>query len=103
MVLTRRKLITKVYEVSNLFHCVHRPHRRSPRLYIPQTNARAVFTGQRPNCRTLIVGRDMDIDTKERVAEIRRLNEQFRTTFRGGQILLTASVAALPGCYRIAR
>jgi hypothetical protein len=32
----------------------------------------------------------MDIDTKERVAEIRRLNEPFRTTFRGGQILLTA-------------
>jgi hypothetical protein len=38
----------------------------------------------------------MDIDTKERVAEIQRLNEQFRTTFRGGQILFTASVAALP-------
>jgi hypothetical protein len=38
----------------------------------------------------------MDIDTKERIAEIRRLNEQFRTTFRGGQIVLTASVAALP-------
>jgi hypothetical protein len=38
----------------------------------------------------------MDIDTKKRVAEIRRLHEQFRTTFRGGQILLTASVAALP-------
>lgn len=38
----------------------------------------------------------MDIDTKERVAEIRRLNEQFRTTFHGGKILLTASVAALP-------
>ncbi len=38
----------------------------------------------------------MDIDTKERVAEIRRLNDQFRTTFRGGQILLTASVAELP-------
>jgi Protein of unknown function (DUF3768) len=38
----------------------------------------------------------MDIDTKERIAEIRRLNEQFRTTFRGGKVLLTASVAALP-------
>jgi Protein of unknown function (DUF3768) len=38
----------------------------------------------------------MDIDTKERVAEIRRLNTEFRTTFRGGQVLLTASVAALP-------
>jgi hypothetical protein len=38
----------------------------------------------------------MDIVTKEKVAEIRRLNDQFRTTFRGGQVLLTASVAALP-------
>jgi hypothetical protein len=38
----------------------------------------------------------MDIDSKERVAEIRRLNDQFRTTFRGGQIVLTQSVADLP-------
>jgi hypothetical protein len=44
----------------------------------------------------------MDIDTKERVAEIRRLNEQFRTTFRGGQILLTASIAALPSADKAA-
>jgi hypothetical protein len=40
------------------------------------------------------------MDTKERVAEIRRLNEQFRTTFRGGQILLSASVAELPDMVR---
>jgi len=39
----------------------------------------------------------MDIDTKERIAEIRRLNEQFRTTFRGGEIVLTESFAALRG------
>jgi hypothetical protein len=38
----------------------------------------------------------MDIDTKERVAEIRRLNTEFRNTFRGGKVLLTANVAALP-------
>lgn len=38
----------------------------------------------------------MDIVTKEKVAEIRRLNDQFRTTFRGGEILLTQSVANLP-------
>jgi len=38
----------------------------------------------------------MDIDTKEKVSEIRRLNDEFRTTFRGGKILFTASVAALP-------
>jgi hypothetical protein len=38
----------------------------------------------------------MDIDTKEQVAEIRRLNDQFRTTFQGGQILLTQSFAELP-------
>jgi len=38
----------------------------------------------------------MNIVTKERVAEIRRLNEEFRTTFRGGQVLLTQSVSNLP-------
>jgi hypothetical protein len=38
----------------------------------------------------------MDIDTKERVAEIRRSNEQFRLTFCGAKIRLTASVAELP-------
>jgi hypothetical protein len=38
----------------------------------------------------------MDIDTKERAAEIRRLNHQFRTTFRDGQILLTHGVEKLP-------
>jgi hypothetical protein len=31
-----------------------------------------------------------------RVTEIPRLNHAFRTTFRGGRILLTASVAELP-------
>jgi hypothetical protein len=44
----------------------------------------------------------MDIDTKERVAEIRRLNTEFRTTFRGGQVLLTANVAALPSADKAA-
>lgn len=38
----------------------------------------------------------MDIDTTERVTLIRQANDKFRTTFRGGQVLLTASVAALP-------
>lgn len=38
----------------------------------------------------------MDIETRERVDEIRRLNDEFRRTFRGGQILLTQSVADLP-------
>jgi hypothetical protein len=38
----------------------------------------------------------MDIDTKERVALIREANDKFRTTFRGGQVLLTASVTTLP-------
>jgi hypothetical protein len=37
----------------------------------------------------------MDIDTKEHVAEIRRLNTEFRTTFRGGQILLSPGFASL--------
>ena len=38
----------------------------------------------------------MDIETPTRLAEIRRMNHQFRTTFRGGQILLTSSIAELP-------
>jgi hypothetical protein len=38
----------------------------------------------------------MEVLSKDKVAEIRRLNDQFRTTFRGGQILLTASVAEMP-------
>jgi hypothetical protein len=38
----------------------------------------------------------MEVLSRDKVAEIRRLNDQFRTTFRGGQILLTASVADLP-------
>ena len=44
----------------------------------------------------------MDIDTKERIAEIRRLNDLFRTTFRGGEIVLTASVAELPDMVKAA-
>jgi hypothetical protein len=44
----------------------------------------------------------MDIVTKEKVAEIRRLNDQFRTTFRGGEILLTQSVANLPDMVKAA-
>lgn len=32
----------------------------------------------------------------DKLAEIRRLNVEFRTTFRGGQVALTASVAQLP-------
>ena len=38
----------------------------------------------------------MDIETPTRLAAIRRLNMQFKSTFRGGEILLTSSVAALP-------
>ncbi len=38
----------------------------------------------------------MDIQTPDKLAEIRRLNDEFRTTFRGGEIVLTASVAELP-------
>jgi hypothetical protein len=38
----------------------------------------------------------MEVLSRDKVAEIRRLNDQFRTTFRGGQILLTASVAEMP-------
>lgn len=38
----------------------------------------------------------MDITAPDKLTEIRRLNDQFRTTFRGGQILLTQGVADLP-------
>jgi hypothetical protein len=38
----------------------------------------------------------MDITTPDKLAEIRRLNDQFRTTFRGGEILLTQSVTDMP-------
>jgi hypothetical protein len=38
----------------------------------------------------------MDIETPTRLAEIRRLNDAFRTSFRGGEVLLTQSVSDLP-------
>jgi len=38
----------------------------------------------------------MEVLSRDQLAEIRRLNDQFRTTFRGGEILLMASVAAIP-------
>ena len=38
----------------------------------------------------------MEVLSRNKVAEIRRLNDAFRTSFRGGQVLLTESVAALP-------
>jgi hypothetical protein len=56
----------------------------------------------------LIIGRrtwrvHMDIETPSRLAEIRRLNITSRTTFRGGEILLTASFAALPDMVKSVR
>jgi hypothetical protein len=44
----------------------------------------------------------MDIISPDKLAEIRRLNEEFRTTFRGGQVLLTASVSQLPAADKAA-
>ena len=38
----------------------------------------------------------MEVLSRNKVAEIRRLNDAFRTSFRGGQILLTEGVASLP-------
>ena len=38
----------------------------------------------------------MSTSEAERTARIRDLNDAFRTTFRGGKIVKTASVAALP-------
>jgi len=44
----------------------------------------------------------MEVLSRDKVAEIRRLNDQFRTTFRGGQIVLTQSVADLPDMVKAA-
>jgi Protein of unknown function (DUF3768) len=44
----------------------------------------------------------MDVESPTRLAEIRRLNDEFRTTFRGGRILFTGSVAALPAMVKAA-
>jgi Protein of unknown function (DUF3768) len=38
----------------------------------------------------------MDIETPDRIKKIREENDKFRTTFRGGKILLTYGVAELP-------
>ena len=38
----------------------------------------------------------MDVLSKDKVERIRQLNDAFRSSFRGGKILLTASVAELP-------
>lgn len=37
----------------------------------------------------------MDIETKERIATIAELNDKLRTTFMGGKVLVTQTVAAL--------
>jgi hypothetical protein len=44
----------------------------------------------------LIVEVVMDVLSGDKVARIRELNDAFRTSFRGGKILLTQSVADLP-------
>jgi hypothetical protein len=38
----------------------------------------------------------MDVLTNDKVARIREINDNFRNSFRGGQALLTASIAELP-------
>ena len=38
----------------------------------------------------------MNIASPANTARIRELNDAFRTTFRGGKVVMTASVAALP-------
>jgi hypothetical protein len=57
---------------------------------------RAVFTAKRFNDGALFVEDAMDIYTPEQLAEIRRLNDNFRFTFRGGQLVCTPSVLAMP-------
>jgi hypothetical protein len=38
----------------------------------------------------------MDIESKDRIARIRNLNDAFRRTFFGGRVMLTCGVAGLP-------
>jgi hypothetical protein len=44
----------------------------------------------------------MDITTPDKIDRIRELNDNFRKSFRGGQVLLTASVATLPDIVKAA-
>jgi len=44
----------------------------------------------------------MDALSKDKVARIRQLNDAFRSSFRGGKILLTARVAELPDMVKAA-
>ena len=45
----------------------------------------------------------MDVLSKDKVERIRQLNDAFRSSFRGGKILLRASVAELPDMVKAAR
>ena len=38
----------------------------------------------------------MDIESKDRIARIRELNDAFRRTFSGGRVMVTCGVADLP-------
>jgi hypothetical protein len=38
----------------------------------------------------------MDIESKDRIARIRDLNDAFRRTFSGGRMMMTSGVAELP-------
>ena len=38
----------------------------------------------------------MDIESKDRIARIRDLNDAFRRTFSGGRVMMTCGVAELP-------
>ena len=44
----------------------------------------------------------MDVLSKDKVDRIRQLNDAFRSSFRGGKILVTASVAELPDMVKAA-
>ena len=44
----------------------------------------------------------MDVLSRSKVERIRELNDNFRNSFRGGKIVLTASVAELPDMVKVA-
>jgi hypothetical protein len=57
---------------------------------------RAVSIEERPTSRTFVMEGAMDITTPDKIERICALNDDFRKTFRGGEVILTASVAELP-------
>jgi uncharacterized protein DUF3768 len=94
-VLIRKKDIRKNICFTKIFHSVRRatPHDQAHRcatlrpVISCKINGRAVFSAKRFDCGALFGEAAMDI---------REANDLFRTTFRDGEVVFTASVSELP-------